>query len=158
MLESILREAEVLSGSQQHVLVKELDHNLYLQGDQHDLYKAFSNLIFNAVQYTPAHGRITVLWYRDEDGAHLSVEDTGEGMEEKHLSRITERFYRIDKGRSRSRGGTGLGLAIVKHVLSRYKGRLHITSTLGEGSVFRCDFPAGMCVIHTLPDQQVGGI
>ena len=158
MLESILMEAEVLSGRQQHILVKELDHSLYLRGDQHELYKAFSNLVFNAVQYTPARGRITVSWYRDEDGAHLSVEDTGEGIDEKHLSRITERFYRIDKGRSRSRGGTGLGLAIVKHVLGRYKGRLHITSSLGEGSLFRCDFPADICVSHAMPDQQVGNI
>lgn len=156
MLETILREAEVLSGRQQHVLATELDHNLYLQGDQRDLYKAFSNLVFNAVQYTPARGRITVRWYRDEQGAHLSVQDTGEGIEEKHLARITERFYRVDKGRSRSRGGTGLGLAIVKHVLSRYQGTLHITSTPGKGSLFRCDFPGELCTIHSGSDQQAG--
>ena len=158
ILETILREAEVLSGRQQHIMVKELDHTLYLQGDQHELYKAFSNLVFNAVQYTPAYGRITVLWYRDEDGAHMSVQDTGEGIDEKYLSRITERFYRIDKGRSRLRGGTGLGLAIVKHVLGRYQGRLHIESTLGEGSIFRCDFPADICIIHTMPDQQASNV
>ena len=156
ILESVLKEAETLSGRQQHVFVKELDQTLYLQGDQHDLYKAFSNLIFNAVQYTPAHGRITVRWFRDEDGAHLSVEDTGEGIEEQHLSRITERFYRVDKGRSRAHGGTGLGLAIVKHVLGRFQGRLHIASNPGEGSLFRCDFPAEMCTIHSVPNQQVG--
>jgi len=123
---------------------------------QHDLYKAFSNLVFNAVQYTPAQGRITVRWFRDHNGAPLSVEDTGEGIDEKHLARITERFYRVDKGRSRSHGGTGLGLAIVKHVLTQYKGRLHITSTPGQGSIFRCDFPAEICFVHPLPDKQVG--
>lgn len=156
MLETILKEAEILSGDQQHVLVKELDHNLHLHGVQHDLYKAFSNLVFNAVQYTPAHGRITVRWYQDKNGAHLAVEDTGEGIDEKHLSRITERFYRVDKGRSRAHGGTGLGLAIVKHVLSQYQGRLHIKSIPGEGSVFRCDFPAELCFVQQLPDKQVG--
>ena len=157
-LETILNEAETLSGKQQHVFVKELDHSLYLQGDQHDLYKAFSNLVFNAVQYTPAHGRITVRWYRDGDGAHLSVEDTGEGIDEMHLSRITERFYRVDKGRSRSHGGTGLGLAIVKHVMSRYRAHLHIVSAQGKGSLFRCDFPGEISIVHPLPDQQISNI
>lgn len=157
-LETIIREAETLSGEQKHVFVKELDHTLYLQGDQYDLYKAFSNLVFNAVQYTPAHGRITIRWYRNGDSACLSVEDTGEGIDEKHLSRITERFYRVDKGRSRSRGGTGLGLTIVKHVLNRYQGRLHIESSPGQGSMFRCDFPADICMVHPLTDQEAGYI
>jgi len=156
MMETIIKEAETLSGTQQHIFMKELDPALYLLGDQHDLYNAFSNLVFNAVQYTPARGRIRVHWYQDKDGAHLAVEDTGEGIDEKHLSRVTERFYRGGNGRSRSRGGTGLGLAIVKHVLTRHKGRLHIESRVGKGSLFRCDFPPEFCVVHHSRDQQAG--
>ena len=154
IMEAIIREAEILSGRQRHVFVKALDSGLYLMGDQHDLYQAFSNLVYNAVQYTPAGGRISISWYRDQAGAHLAVEDTGEGIEKVHLSRITERFYRVDKGRSRSRGGTGLGLAIVKHVLSRFGASLHIESTVGRGSLFRCDFPPG--IMHQVPDQNIG--
>ena len=156
MMETILREAETLSGRQQHVFVKELDASLYLQGDQHDLYNAFSNLVFNAVQYTPARGEITIRWYLDNEGVHLSVQDTGEGIDEKHLSRLTERFYRVDTGRSRSRGGTGLGLAIVKHALTRHRGCLHIASTIGKGSLFRCDFPPELCAIHPAQGEWAG--
>jgi two-component system phosphate regulon sensor histidine kinase PhoR len=148
MLTAVIGEAETLSGGQ-HVIVRHLDADLCLLGDRHDLYKAFSNLIFNAVQYTPAGGTITVRWYQDKAGAHLAVEDTGEGIEEQHLPRLTERFYRVDKGRSRAKGGTGLGLAIVKHVLTRHKARLHIESTPGKGSLFRCDFPPQVRVLHT---------
>jgi len=154
IIEAIIREAEILSGSQRHVFVKALDPGLYLMGDQHDLYQAFSNLVFNAVQYTAAGGRISLRWYRDQAGAHFVVEDTGEGIEKVHLSRVTERFYRVDKGRSRSRGGTGLGLAIVKHVLSRFGASLHIESKVGKGSLFRCDFPSG--IVHQVPDQNIG--
>ena len=156
MLETIIREAQTLSGDARHVFIRELDPDLFLQGSQHDLYNAFSNLVFNAVQYTPARGRITIRWYQDPGGAHLAVEDTGEGIEEKHIHRITERFYRVDKGRSRSRGGTGLGLAIVKHVLTRHKGRLHISSSPGRGSTFRCDFPPASCIMHSAQNQQAG--
>ena len=156
MMETILREAETLSGRQQHVFVKELDASLHIQGDQHDLYNAFSNLVFNAVQYTPARGEITIRWYLDNEGAHLSVQDTGEGIDEKHLSRLTERFYRVDTGRSRSRGGTGLGLAIVKHALTLHRGCLHIASTIGKGSLFRCDFPPELCAIHPVQGERAG--
>lgn len=157
MLETIIREAETLSGEQQHVFEKHLDPDLRLLGDRHDLYNAFSNLIFNAVQYTPAHGSITVSWYRDGAGAHMAVEDTGLGIAEQHLNRVTERFYRVDKGRSRAKGGTGLGLAIVKHVLTRHKARLHIHSEEGRGSLFRCDFPPQACISPLRVDQQAGG-
>jgi two-component system phosphate regulon sensor histidine kinase PhoR len=157
MLETIIREAQTLSGEQQHIFDKQLDHDLRLLGDRHDLYKAFSNLIFNAVQYTPARGRITVSWYRDEVGAHMAVKDTGLGIAEQHLNRVTERFYRVDKGRSRAKGGTGLGLAIVKHVLTRHKAHLHIQSEEGKGSLFRCDFPLKACVSPSTVDQRAGG-
>lgn len=156
MLKTIIKEARTLSGEQQHVFALDLDTSLFLLGEKHELYNAFSNLVFNAVQYTPARGRISVRWYRDEVGVHFSVEDTGDGIDERHLPRITERFYRVDKGRSRSKGGTGLGLAIVKHVLSRHKGSLHIRSKPGQGSLFRCDFPIEMCTVHLQPNQMAG--
>ena len=86
-------------------------------------------------------GTIHVRWWGDEAGAHLSVEDSGIGIEQKHLPRLTERFYRVDSSRASSTGGTGLGLAIVKHVLLRHQGRLDITSAPGRGSCFSCHFP-----------------
>ena len=99
------------------------------------------NLVSNAVRYTPDGGTITVRWGRSGMGAVFSVADTGIGIEAKHIPRLTERFYRADKGRSRQTGGTGLGLAIVKHVLRRNGGTLKIESTPGVGSVFSMHFP-----------------
>ncbi len=146
MLGRILAEARALSGERRHLFSLEADTGLHLVGAESELYSAFSNLIVNAVQYTPARGVIRVRWYGDEHGGHFSVEDNGIGIPEHHLPRITERFYRVDQGRSRETGGTGLGLAIVKHVLQRHEARLHIESTPGKGSLFRCDFPADRLV------------
>jgi len=89
---------------------------------------------------------IRIRWYRDAEGAHLAVSDTGIGIPAHHIPRLSERFYRVDQGRSRDSGGTGLGLAIVKHVLKRHRAQLYIESTLGKGSLFRCDFPPEMIV------------
>ena len=100
------------------------------------------------MKYTPDGGTIHVRWWSDEAGAHLSVEDSGIGIEQKHLPRLTERFYRVDSSRASSTGGTGLGLAIVKHVLLRHQGRLDITSIPGRGSCFSCHFPHGQAVIR----------
>ena len=141
LLTSIYQEAEGLSGIMEHIFYLETDPMLWLRGNQRELYSAFSNLVFNAVQHTPAHGIIRLRWYADKDGAHFSVSDNGPGIAPEHISRITERFYRVDKGRSREKGGTGLGLAIVKHVLVRHGAQLQIESQLGKGSTFRCDFP-----------------
>jgi two-component system phosphate regulon sensor histidine kinase PhoR len=141
LLNSIYQEAQSLSGIMKHIFYLETDPGLWLRGNQRELYSAFSNLVFNAVQHTPEHGVIRLRWYADEKGAHFSVADNGEGIAPEHIPRITERFYRVDKGRSRDKGGTGLGLAIVKHVLSRHGGKLHIESQVGKGSTFRCDFP-----------------
>jgi two-component system phosphate regulon sensor histidine kinase PhoR len=108
-----------------------------------ELQSALSNLISNAVRYTPAGGTITVEWRRlDDGGAEFAVQDTGPGIAPEHIPRLTERFYRVDRSRSRETGGTGLGLAIVKHVLQRHGATLHIASTLGKGSVFSVTFPA----------------
>jgi two-component system phosphate regulon sensor histidine kinase PhoR len=118
-----------------------LAEDLMLEGCPQELYSAFSNLMVNAVRYTPAGGSITLRWYRDDKGRHFSVEDTGQGIETYHLSRLTERFYRVDAGRSKEVGGTGLGLAIVQQVLRRHRARLRIHSLVGKGSVFCCSFP-----------------
>ena len=93
------------------------------------------------MRYTPDGGQVTIKWYKDASGAHLSVIDTGIGVPSADIPRLTERFYRVDAGRSRNTGGTGLGLAIVKHALSRHGATLRIESTLGKGSQFTCDFP-----------------
>jgi two-component system phosphate regulon sensor histidine kinase PhoR len=141
MLRRIHGEAQTLSGERRHLFALEADPTLHLLGAEGELYSAFSNLVTNAVQYTPPRGFIRIRWYSDQTGAHFAVEDNGIGIPEQHLPRITERFYRVDAGRSRESGGTGLGLAIVKHVLNRHDASLHIESTIGKGSLFRCDFP-----------------
>ena len=142
MLNSIVNEAKSLSGFLAHDITLDIDSGLCVNGNQQQLYSAFSNLVFNAVQYTPEKGHIHITWYEDNSGAHLSVKDNGLGIAADHIPRLTERFYRIDKGRSREKGGTGLGLAIVKHVLAKHGGTLHIESKVGKGSEFRCDLPA----------------
>lgn len=125
----------------QQQLTIESDSSLWLYGAEKELYSAFSNLVTNAVRYTPEGGSIHIRWYRDDYGAHLEVSDTGVGIAPQHIPRLTERFYRVDVGRSRDVGGTGLGLAIVKHVVNRHEGILRISSTLNRGSTFSIDFP-----------------
>ena len=123
-----------------------------IAGAPAELQSALSNLISNAVRYTPAGGAITVAWDRKPDGsAVFSVQDTGPGIAPEHLPRLTERFYRVDRSRSRETGGTGLGLAIVKHVLQRHGATLDIASTLGKGSVFSVTFPANRLRGFALP-------
>ncbi len=112
-----------------------------LSGDEPEIHSAFSNLVDNAAKYTPAEGTLEMRWWVDEDGGHFSVADTGMGIPPEHIPRLTERFYRVDAGRSRSTGGSGLGLAIVKHVLQRHGGTLEVQSSLGSGSTFTCHFP-----------------
>jgi len=141
VLSEVLKQARVLSGPRDHIFSLEADPTLRVLGSRHEIYSAISNLVFNAVNYTPPRGIVQVRWFRDEVGAHLEVQDNGIGIGEEHLERITERFYRVDPSRARSDGGTGLGLAIVKHVLMRHDATLTVRSKLGEGSTFRCDFP-----------------
>ena len=112
-----------------------------LIGDEKDLRSAFSNLVSNAVRYTPAGGAIVLRWAWHADGAMFSVQDSGVGIPEQHLPRLTERFYRVSASRSRESGGTGLGLAIVNHVLESHQGRLEIESVIGQGSSFKCILP-----------------
>jgi two-component system phosphate regulon sensor histidine kinase PhoR len=112
-----------------------------LIGDEAMVQSAFSNLVDNAAKYTPADGSMQIRWWTDEEGGHFSVRDTGPGISDEHIPRLTERFYRVDPGRSRETGGSGLGLAIVKHALHRHGGRLEIDSVEGRGSTFTCHFP-----------------
>lgn len=141
LLGDIAGDAIALSGGQGHELDVVADPDLWLIGCEKELRSAFSNLVFNAVRYTPAGGRIEIRWFADAGGVHLTVRDNGEGIALHHIHRLTERFYRINRDRSRNSGGTGLGLSIVKHVLNNHGGQLRIASELGVGSVFTCDFP-----------------
>ena len=140
LLAQVREDAQRLSGTQAHQISLEADPGLWLMGSDSELRSLFSNLAFNAVRYTPPGGRIQLRWYGDTQGAHFEIQDTGIGIAAHHIPRLTERFYRIDVGRSRGSGGTGLGLAIVKHVLLRHDGQLEVESELGKGSTFRCDF------------------
>ncbi len=151
MLLAIVNEATALSEFMDHKITLDTNQDLYLKANQQEIYSVFSNLIFNAVQYTPEYGRIDIKWYEDNTGAHFSVSDNGPGITPEHIPRLTERFYRVDKSRSREKGGTGLGLAIVKHALARHDGNLSIESQLSKGSVFHCDFP-GAFIVHAQTD------
>jgi len=136
MLRQIEAEAKTLNKEKKHEIQFFIDPDLRVFGVETELRSACSNLIFNAIHYTPAPGKITVAWEEDELGARFSVADNGDGIEEKHLARLTERFYRVDKARSRKTGGSGLGLSIVKHVLNHHNSHLDIESELNKGSVF----------------------
>ena len=124
-----------------HEITLEAEAELGLYGRPGELESVFSNLLSNAVRYTPEAGAIRVRWWREDEAACFSVTDTGPGIEAEHIPRLTERFYRVDPGRKASSGGTGLGLAIVKHCLEHHEGELDIDSTPGEGSTFTCHFP-----------------
>ena len=129
-----------------------IDSAAQLSGDEPEIHSAFSNLVDNAAKYTPAEGSLEMRWWVDEDGGHFSVSDTGMGIPPEHIPRLTERFYRVDPGRSRSTGGSGLGLAIVKHVLQRHGATLEVQSTLGAGSTVTCHFPAERVLMARAPD------
>lgn len=154
--ESITSEMEVLDiaalisqmegdasqlGSDKHSFHFEIDDSLKLTGYLEPIKSVLTNLLSNAVRYSPDGGHITVKWYKQDGHAIYEVQDEGLGIAAEHIPRLTERFYRVDKDRSRVTGGTGLGLAIVKHVLERHQARLEIESVLGKGSTFRCVFP-----------------
>ena len=123
-------------------IVIDAEPGAQLSGSAAEIETVIVNLLSNAVRFTPTDGEITLTWRVDSAGADLIVADTGEGIDAEHIPRLTERFFRVDKGRARDKGGTGLGLAIVKHVLARYDAELIISSEPGEGSEFRCHFPS----------------
>ncbi|QEY59076.1 phosphate regulon sensor histidine kinase PhoR [Pseudomonas sp. C27(2019)] len=131
---------DALALSEHHQIILDTDEQLYVRGCVNEVRSAFSNLVFNAVQYTPPGSTIELHWYHNQDGAYLEVKDNGPGIDSQHLKFLTQRFYRVDDSRSSQTGGTGLGLAIVKHVMLRHQGRLHISSS-ARGSCFTCYFP-----------------
>jgi len=135
-----LSHAEDLS-QDQHRFSAQIDEQLGMRGNAHELESVLSNLLSNAVRYTPPQGKISVSWEQRTDGPMLVVQDTGIGIPPEHISRLPQRFYRVDSGRSRETGGTGLGLAIVKHVLDRHGARMQIDSRIDQGSTFTCHFP-----------------
>jgi two-component system phosphate regulon sensor histidine kinase PhoR len=142
LMQRLVMDAEGLSQGA-HRIRSEIFSNKDFLGDEAEIYSAFSNLVSNAIRYTPAGGEVTVIWKdADEGGVEFVVMDTGPGIAEEHIPRLTERFYRVDRSRSRETGGTGLGLAIVKHVATRHQGELRITSSLGIGSRFTIFIPA----------------
>ena len=146
MLEGIRKDGQALSGERNHRISLEVANKVRIRGSEVKLRSAFSNLVFNAVKYTPDRGQIHIRWSGDEHGARLAVQDNGLGIEAKHLPRLTERFYRVDSSRASNTGGTGLGLAIVKHVLLRHRAHLDIDSRVGQGSTFICHFPGTQVV------------
>lgn len=138
---SLLRKEVLALAVRPREVTLHLDSSAKLLGEESEIHSAFSNLIANAVKYTPPDGEIEVRWWTDAAGAHLAVRDTGIGIPAEHIPRLTERFYRVDPGRARQHGGSGLGLAIVKHALQRHGAWLEIESEEGAGSTFICHFP-----------------
>ncbi|MGO2012872.1 MAG: phosphate regulon sensor histidine kinase PhoR [Pseudoalteromonas sp.] len=140
MLSYIKTEAQSINQDKNHQLIFNINESLDIKGSGDELRSAFSNLVFNAIHYTKPGGVINVLWQLKNDQAQFSVTDNGDGIAPEHINRLTERFYRVDKARSRITGGSGLGLAITKHVLTRHDSHLNIKSKLGKGSVFSFSF------------------
>ena len=139
MLKIVEREAQTLGPK--HLLHFEIEEGLKVRGNEEQLRSAVSNLVYNAVNHTPAGTQINVRWHKIAHGVEFSVEDNGPGIAPEHLPRLTERFYRVDKARSRATGGSGLGLAIVKHAINHHEGRLSIDSTPGKGTRFSFSLP-----------------
>ncbi len=155
MLEHLRRDLVARLGQGASVQV-EAASTAWLLGDEAQIHSAFANLVDNAAKYTPQGGAITLRWTSDTAGGHFSVQDTGIGIGPEHIPRLTERFYRVDPGRSRATGGSGLGLAIVKHVLQRHGATLEITSNEGRGSIFSCHFPDDRLVTESKLPQTRG--
>ena len=141
LVERLKRDAEALSGGRHTIMLRQ-ESEADVLGVESELASAFGNMVSNAIRYTPAGGTVTLAWQECADGARFSVEDTGIGIEAEHIPRLTERFYRVDRSRSRETGGTGLGLAIAKHALARHEAKLEIESQPGKGSRFSARFPA----------------
>lgn len=145
LMETIAQEANALSGGKHEILLTVDAPDI--SGSPDELRTAFSNLAANAVRYTPEHGQIHIFWTMTDAGPRFAVQDTGLGIAPEHIPRLTERFYRVDKGRSRQTKGTGLGLSIVRHVLLRHKATLLISSEVGKGSVFTAQFSKNAMIV-----------
>jgi two-component system, OmpR family, phosphate regulon sensor histidine kinase PhoR len=163
MVRGLQREAEQMS-KRAHRISARVDSGFWVRGGDTELHSALANLVTNAVRYTPAEGEVRIAWEQRDGEGVFSVEDNGMGIEAEHIPRLTERFYRVDKSRSRMHdegelnrspvgGGTGLGLAIVKHVLQRHQARLEIQSEPGKGSRFAAHFPKHRLLTPPTPAQ-----
>jgi two-component system phosphate regulon sensor histidine kinase PhoR len=150
LLERLRSDAEALSGGR-HAISLSGAPGVDILGSEAELSSAFGNLVTNAVRYTPQGGEVRLLWRDGPEGASFAVEDTGIGIAPEHIPRLTERFYRVDRSRSRETGGTGLGLAIVKHAVARHQASLEVESKQGSGSRFEVRFPAS----RTLPAENL---
>ncbi|MEC6899992.1 phosphate regulon sensor histidine kinase PhoR [Photobacterium piscicola] len=151
MLDILEKEAMSLSSNKDQSFTFEVDNSLKVFGDNDQLRSAISNLVYNAVKHTPNDAAIHVRWYRSPTGPRLEVTDSGEGIAAQHIHRLTERFYRVDKARSRETGGSGLGLAIVKHALSHHDAHLEIESEVDKGSTFSFTLPSRLVADTRLP-------
>ncbi len=152
LLERLRVESAALSGGR-HRVVLDAELGFDLLGAENEIASAFGNLVTNAIRYTPDGGEIRITWRASADAGEFAVEDSGIGIPPEHIPRLTERFYRVDRGRSRATGGTGLGLAIVKHILNRHQATLDIKSEAGKGSRFTARFPARRVVsAATVPE------
>jgi two-component system phosphate regulon sensor histidine kinase PhoR len=136
LISTLVDDATWLNQEKQHKISADLDDDLWVEGIDSELKSACLNLISNAIAYTPAYGTIDISWQRSGNKAKFSVKDNGPGIRPEHVNRITERFFRVDKSRSRETGGSGLGLSIVKHVLYHHNAELTIESEWGKGSEF----------------------
>ena len=153
LMRELAREGESLSRGK-HTVRLEIDSQDWLSGSLQELQSAFSNLVSNAVRYTQEGGELTLRWFVRDGQPVFAVTDSGEGIASEHIPRLTERFYRVDRSRSRETGGTGLGLAIVKHILTRHGARLDIQSTPGKGSTFSAIFPAERLIPSKDEDEK----
>jgi two-component system phosphate regulon sensor histidine kinase PhoR len=140
LLQQITEDAQVIADEKSSVSLS-CTAGMTLQGDHKEIYSAISNLVFNALKHNPPGTHVEIKSYVDDTSQVIEISDDGNGIDPKHLPRLTERFYRVDQSRASSTGGTGLGLAIVKHVMMRHGGKLKISSTLSKGSRFICEFP-----------------
>ncbi|VAW97323.1 Phosphate regulon sensor protein PhoR (SphS) [hydrothermal vent metagenome] len=148
LLTAIKESAIILSGDKKHDIELNIKSKSNISGNYEELYSLFSNLVNNAVRYTPIKGHILILWEEIDKQIVFSVTDSGHGIPMQHIPHLTERFYRVNVDRSRESGGTGLGLAIVKHIVERHDGRLEINSKINVGSTFRCLFPTTRLIKH----------
>ena len=145
LLARVKADADALSGGRHRITLEAME-GFDIAGAESEIASAFGNLASNAVRYTPEGGTVRLIWRASQEGTEFTVEDTGVGIEPQHVPRLTERFYRVDRGRSRETGGTGLGLAIVKHALLRHQATLDIQSEPGKGSRFSARFPASRVI------------
>ncbi len=149
LITEVVEDAKLSTWFTNHKIATQIDSDLMIKGDLQEIHSVVSNLINNAVKHTEPGSKINVIWKKaSNDVVQLIVEDEGQGIAEEHIERLTERFYRVDAGRSREKGGTGLGLSIVKHILGRHDGHLEIESELGVGSRFICNFPADRITLN----------